>query len=73
LNENLENNSLPIENNSRDVSNNQALTIFRDDVCSAIYLQNSSLDFLNVQFFIQNIFILTLILIVFFKGLLNND
>lgn len=73
MNENLENNSLPIENNSRDVSNNQALTIFRDDVCSAIYLQNASLDFLNVQIMIQSILIFILLLIIFFKGLLNND
>ena len=72
MNENIENNPLPIENNSRDVSNNQALTIFRDDICYFLELQKSSNDFLNVQVFVLNILLFVLVLIVFFKELLKD-
>ena len=72
MNENFENNSLPIENNSRDVSNIQALTIFRDDICYFLELQKSSNDFLNVQVFVLNILLFVLVLIVFFKELLKD-
>ena len=72
MNENIENNPLPIENNSRDVSNIQALTIFRDYICYFLELQKSSNDFLNVQVFILNILLFILVLTVFFKELLKN-
>ena len=72
MNENIENNPLPIENNSRDVSNIQALTIFRDDICYFLELQKSSNDFLNVQVFVLNILLFVLVLIVFFKELLKD-
>ena len=72
MNENIENNPLPIENNSRDVSNIQALTIFRDDICYFLELQKSSDDFLNVQVFILNILLFILVLTVFFKELLKD-
>ena len=72
MNENIENNPLPIENNSRDVSNIQALTIFRDDICYFLELQKSSNDFLNVQVFILNILLFILVLTVFFKELLKD-
>ena len=74
MNENLENNSLSVANNTGNSSNVdiQALTIFRDDICYFLELQKSSNDFLNVQVFILNILLFILVLTVFFKELLKD-
>lgn len=74
MNENLENNSLSVANNTDNSSNVdiQALTIFRDDICYFLELQKSSNDFLNVQVFILNILLFILVLTVFFKELLKD-